>query len=89
MATDITVPSVSETTKAHTNADTDGKPTAIHHTLGSGPMQSSPGNHNHGGGSSVSLLEGVTISGAKGGNVALASVISALVQLGATDTTTA
>ena len=89
MATDITAPSAKESQKAHNNADTDGKPTAAHHTLGAGPMQASPGNHNHNGGTSLSLLEGVTISGAKGSNTALASVIAALVSLGATDTTTA
>lgn len=89
MATDPSAPSAKETIKAHNNADTDGKATAVHHTLGPGPMQASPGNHTHNGGTSLSLLEGVTLSGAKGGNVALASVIAALVSLGATDTTTA
>ena len=87
--TDTTAPSAKEVEKIHKYADTDGKATAVHHTLGSGPMQSAPGNHTHNGGTSLSLLEGVTISGAKGSNTALASVIAALVSLGATDTTTA
>ena len=89
MAIDPSAPSAKEVIKAHLMADTDGKATAAHHTLGAGPMQSSPGNHTHNGGTSLSLLEGITISGAKGSNTALASVIAALVSLGATDTTTA
>ena len=86
---DTTAPTPKEVEKVHKYADTDGKSTAIHHTLGAGPMQASPGNHTHNGGTSLSLLEGVTISGAKGGNTALASIISLLVSLGATDTTSA
>lgn len=39
----------------HTNADTDGSPKAIHHTLGSGANQAAPGNHSHDGGQSVIL----------------------------------
>lgn len=31
----------------HQNADTDSAPTAIHHTLGSGPNQAAPGDHTH------------------------------------------
>lgn len=31
----------------HQNADTDSSPSALHHTLGSGPNQAAPGNHNH------------------------------------------
>jgi hypothetical protein len=76
MPTDLTVPSTKEVEKAHTNADTDGKPTAIHHTLGAGPNQASPGNHTHEGGSSISLLEGFVVTD-------LASCIIALKALGA------
>lgn len=80
--------SAAEVSKLHKNADTDGKRTSIHHSLGPGVAQASPGNHSHDGGDSIQLLANVTITGAKGGNVALASVIAALVQLGATDATT-
>jgi len=31
----------------HQEADTDTAPTALHHTLGSGPNQAAPGNHKH------------------------------------------
>ncbi len=48
-----------------------------------------PFDRSHNGKNSVRILKGVTITGAKGGNVALASVIAALVKLGATDSTTA
>lgn len=74
--------------KAHENSDTDSGPFAIHHTLGTHENQAARGRHFHNGKDSPLLLEGVVISGAKGGNVALASVIAALVKLGATDTTT-
>jgi hypothetical protein len=75
--------------KFHEKADTDASQTALHHTLGSRNGQASPGDHNHNGKNSKKLLQGTTITGAKGGNAALASVISALVKLGATDNTTA
>ena len=73
----------------HQNADTDFGKASAHHTLGVNPSQASPGSHNHDGSNSKALLAGVTLTGAKGGNVALASVIAALVTLGATDSTTA
>jgi len=73
----------------HTNADTDTRDTAAHHTLGTSPTQASPGNHRHRGGDSELLLEGVVLTGSRGGNIALLSVINALVQLGAQDATTA
>jgi hypothetical protein len=72
----------------HQKADTDATKTSVHHTLGPSPNQASPGAHNHDGTSSVQLLAGVAIAGARGGNAALASVIAALVLLGATDNTT-
>jgi hypothetical protein len=83
-------PSAKEVSDFHTHADTDGSAKAAHHTLGPGPAQASPGNHSHDGGASVQIipLSGITIAGAKGGNAALASVINALVFLGATDSTT-
>lgn len=72
----------------HINADTDVDPNSLHHTIGPGYNQAASGQHNHDGNNSPLLLDGVTISGAKGGNTALASVISALVKLGAADATT-
>lgn len=84
-------PPAKEVQEFHTYADTDGGIKAIHHTLGVGANQASPGNHSHDGGASTKItpLEGISITGAKGGNTALASVIAALVTLGATDNTTA
>jgi hypothetical protein len=72
----------------HSKADTDSSALALHHTLGPKKDQASPGNHTHNGDTSRLILEGVVISGAKGGNTALASVINALKLLGATDSTT-
>lgn len=83
-------PSAKEVLDFHTHADTDGSPKAVHHTLGPGANQSAAGNHTHDGGSSALLfpLDGVTITGSRGGNAAVASIIGALVSLGATDSTT-
>ena len=74
--------------KAHTNADTDGDEGSLHHTLGPAHAQASPGDHDHRGSTSVELLKGVSITGSRSGGAALVSVIAALVQLGATDSTT-
>ena len=82
-------PSAAEVKKAHTNADTDGSREAEHHTLGPGNAQASPGDHDHRGGSSVLLLQGTDISGSRSGGAALVSIIAALVELGATDSTIA
>lgn len=82
-------PTAEEVTQFHTNADTDSRKEAIHHTVGPSENQAAPGNHNHRGGDSVQLLSGVTLTGSRGGNIALLSVVQALVALGATDSTTA
>lgn len=73
----------------HNKSDVDSSAFAQHHTIGPKPNQASPGPHKHtGADGSNQLLAGVTITGAKAGNTALASVIAALVGLGATDSTT-
>lgn len=81
-------PLPAEVARFHTKSDSDASVYAQHHTLGPRPNQASPGPHKHDGTSSLKLLDGVTITGAKGGNTALASVIAILVQMGATDSTT-
>jgi hypothetical protein len=93
------VPDPKEVNDFHEGSDVDRSTRAQHHTLGSLGSQASPGDHSHDGGSSKVLdvndlpppLSGTTISGAKTGNPApaLASVIAALVKLGAKDATTA
>lgn len=82
-------PTAEEVDRLHQNADTDSRAEAIHHTLGVGDNQAAKGSHNHRGGDSVQLLGGITLTGSRGGNIALLSVIQALVALGATDSTTA
>ena len=73
----------------HTKADTDTDKTSVHHTIGPAPTQVASGAHTHDGSESRLLGEGVTLTGSKGGNAALASVVAALVQiLGVTDNTT-
>lgn len=73
----------------HTRADTDSSQTAKHHTLGVNHNQSSPGDHIHDGRTSKLLMDGISITGSRGGNAALASLISELSQvLGFNDLTT-
>lgn len=72
----------------HEQSDLNTRSEAQHHTLGPSQNQAAPGNHNHDGGTSIPLWEGNTIAGSRGGNMALASVISILVQKGAVDATT-
>lgn len=72
----------------HQQSDADTRSEAQHHTLGLKADQASPGNHTHDGGTSAPLWAGQTITGSRGGNMALASVIAILVQKGATDATT-
>jgi hypothetical protein len=74
--------------KFHEKADTDSSQEALHHTLGPKHDQSSPGDHTHNGKNSRKILAGTTLTGSKGGNAAVASIVAALVKLGATDTTT-
>lgn len=73
--------------KFHKNAPTDTRAEDIHHTLGFSSGQAAKGDHNHRT-EGTPLFDGVTITGAKGGNAALASVIALLVQWGAKDGTT-
>ena len=75
--------------KLHLNADTDVRAESLHHTLGASSSQASPGDHTHDGGTSSPLLVGLTISGARGGNTSLPSIIACLVRLGAVDNSSA
>lgn len=81
--------SAREVNALHSKSDRDSGRDSQHHTLGSGANQASPGDHKHDGRTSSLLGAGITISGSKGGNAALASVISAMVTMfGVNDTTT-
>jgi hypothetical protein len=67
----------------HTNDDIDKDAAAHHHSLGTGANQAASGAHRH-----ENLGEGIELSGSRGGNLALQSVINAMVQLfGVTDNT--
>jgi len=86
------VPTARQVGEFHTKADTDGSTSAMHHTLGISHNQASPGDHSHDGQTSRLIGSGrkITITGAKGGNAALASLIAALKQvMDLTDNTTA
>ena len=81
------VPSTSEVTKFHTNADSDASTTALHHTLGQGHNQSSPGDHNHNGKNSKKIGKGLDATFPTTANAAytqaqMQSVIDALRDLG-------
>lgn len=81
-------PTSAELDDFHTNDDLDSRKEAHHHTLGPGANQAAAGNHRHDGGDSELLISGNVITGSRGGNAAVASMISILVQLGAVDNTT-
>lgn len=70
----------SEINQLHSRDDKDISDEAHHHSLGYGHNQSSPGDHTHDGSRSRKLGHGLglTISGSKGGNAALASLITLL-----------
>jgi hypothetical protein len=82
-------PSNGAVTAFHKNASVDTRAEDVHHTLGSDHNQAAPGDHQHKGGDSVALFAGITITGARGGNSAVASIIALLTQFGAKDSTTA
>jgi hypothetical protein len=82
-------PTSQEVDDFHTNADTDLRAEALHHTLGPAPTQAAAGNHRHDGGDSELLLAGETISGSRNSDAWRLSVNAILVRLGATDNSTA
>lgn len=80
--------SAKDVNKFHNKSDVDSSATAQHHTIGPRANQVPSGTHNHDGRNSKKIFEGVTLTGAKGGNAAVASIVAALVQQGAIDNTT-
>lgn len=64
----------------HARSDADSGQSAQHHTLGIGHNQASSGDHVHDGSSSRKIGQGLnlTLTGSKGGNVALANLITLL-----------
>jgi hypothetical protein len=73
----------------HMFSDVDSQMDAQHHTIGPGVTQAAGGAHSHNGSDSALLFSG-TITGAKGGNAAVASLIQQIcAQTGFTDGTTA
>ena len=73
----------------HAFSDVDSDSSAQHHTLGPGVTQASPGAHSHDGSTSNILFSG-TVTGSRGGNAALANLISTISsQTGIIDGTTA
>lgn len=64
----------------HTNSDVDDSVFAAHHTLGIKHNQAATGDHVHDGTSSRKIGAGMSLSvtGAKGGNVALTNLINML-----------
>ncbi len=73
----------------HTYDDLDVAKDSHHHSLGIGGTQAAAGNHVHNGSDSPQLMAGVTITGSRGGNVALTNLLNELaVALGFTNNTT-
>lgn len=82
-------PSAKTVTDFHRNSDVDTRSESQHHTLGTGRTNSSPGDHKHDGGSSLALMPDIIFSGVitSYNKSVLKQIMAALVQLGATDTT--
>jgi hypothetical protein len=72
--------SPTEVNSFHQRSDVDSRPNAQHHTLGISANQATPGDHVHDGRTSRKLghKQGLTISGSKGGNAAVGSIIALL-----------
>lgn len=78
-----------ESNDFHARDDVDTSTLAHHHTLGTKHDQAAPGDHRHQGENSLQLMEGIIVSGSKGGNAALTDLITKLAEvLGFTDATT-
>lgn len=78
-----------EVSDFHANDDLNVSKESHHHTLGPGINQAAPGNHTHRGDDSSLLFEGMTITGSRTNGTAVQSVIALLVELGASDSTSA
>lgn len=84
-------PPPGEVNTYHTRSDLDSSTLAQHHTLGIGHNQAAAGDHVHDGLSSRKIGTGlsITVTGSRGGNAALASLITALkTVIDITDSTT-
>lgn len=80
-----------EVARFHDRDDTDSGPTSHHHTLGTKHTQSSFGDHTHNSKNSrpVGFQQGLTVTGSRGANAALASLIAELKKvIDITDNTT-
>lgn len=94
-------PSSAQVDIAHSQSDVDSGPKSQHHTLGPGRNQASPGNHIHDGTNSPKIgamaigtsgnnpVPAFTLTGSKGGNVALTNLINFMkLHFNFTDSTT-
>lgn len=77
----------------HMLSDVDTKADAQHHTLGTGPMQAARGSHQHNGTDSALLFDPSTaiasgdLSTAAGQRSAIKAILTALANVGLTDST--
>lgn len=80
----MTQPTPQSTSDIHLVDDVDTGPLAHHHTLGEGSNNAAPGKHGH-----ATLITPINVTGGRGGNVALANLLTALATKGIiTDSTT-
>lgn len=75
-------PNPEKVNEFHRYDDVDNTPESHHHTLGIEPNQASPGDHTHNGRDSAALFGALVVSGSRGGNAALASLLSVLASEG-------
>lgn len=82
-------PTTEEVENFHTNSDVDLRAESQHHTLGPSSSQAAAGDHNHDGGNSPLILDGMAITGSRSTDAWRLSVNALLKRLGADDNSTA
>jgi hypothetical protein len=86
-------PTPEEVLDFHMLSDVDSKKDAQHHTIGAGPLQAAPGNHTHNGNDSPFLFDPSTtiatgdLSTTAGQRTAIKAILTALKNIGMTDST--
>lgn len=76
-------PTARQVNKFHEKSDLNSGPNSQHHSLGTDRNQSASGAHNHGGKDSKKIGDGMglVVTGSKGGNAALTSLLTELAKV--------
>lgn len=78
-----TVLSARDVNRIHTKSDVNSSANSQHHTIGTGRNESASGSHNHGGKDSNKIGQGLglVVTGSRGGNAALNSLLTELAKV--------